>query len=181
MALRTNEAYYQWYKHVSNALLEHKNSLETLSISVAWESVGQDNDVFEHSFNLSCLRNLRILYEKLVEGDENIAQYLPLSLERLVIDFRRYGREKMWRNINHLVARTSESICNAYLAGSLPNLKRVELSLNSDIRTHNMLLIPTFRIEAFRSILRTRQVNLDVSLVCQSSYGETVQTLRINR
>jgi len=130
-------------------------------------------DCFEHSSSMICLKDLRLPYNILIGNNEafnippekasEIAQHLPPSLERLVVDFRRSGHSEMWQDINDIVTRIAEALANARVAGSLPNLKGVEIMLDDD---QYGLLIPTFRIEAFRTLLSAQQVTLDVSLVC---------------
>jgi hypothetical protein len=91
-----------------------------------------------------------------------IAQRLPSSLERLVVVFSHSLHVGTWDDLDDIILGISESICTAHVNSALPNLKRVELVINDDGDLG--LCMPKFNIEAFRSVLASRQVQLDVSL-----------------
>ena len=119
---------------------------------------------------------MRIPYSILVGDDEpfnirlekasNIAERLPVSLERLVVSLQQSAHRPIWDDVDHIIDSISESIYDACVAGSLPSLKGVEIELNEDLS--QPFVMPTYQIEAFAALLAARGICLDVSLTCDN-------------
>jgi hypothetical protein len=165
---------FLWHRGaVSKALLDHTDSLEVLSfLPEGLGGLQAPKDFLEHSTRLAQLKDLRMPYYLIIGTVEpfnippskasELAQRLPPSLERLVVVFNHSLHAGIWKDLDDIISGLSESLCTAHVNSALPNLKRVEFVIDDDGDLG--LCMPKFNIEAFRSVLASRQVQLDVSL-----------------
>jgi hypothetical protein len=153
-----------WYTHVSEALLEHANSLQHLIIEEP-NSPPLSYGSLTRPSSLASLQHLRVPYKVLLgnEGASTIPQYLPPFLEYLHVTFGPALRCTA-QELDKIITDISEALCNACLTHSFPNLRGVELMILDDGDELNLRV--GFEIESLRSVLRDRQIDLDVSIVC---------------
>ncbi|KAJ4304748.1 hypothetical protein N0V90_000275 [Kalmusia sp. IMI 367209] len=163
-----------WYTGIYDALLSHASSLESIFLT---EPQYSDEEplpaTFTHTEMLSTLRSLQTAYSILVGArrPSDIAEFLPSSLEYLVLHFVQGDLAALWNQIDAIIIQAGEAIHSACLSGSLPYLKGVEFTLKIDQR--ELLFMPHFDLKHIIVALKAHGVQFGVSMVTEYNTCET--------
>jgi hypothetical protein len=174
---------FRWVAQVSDTLLSHAGTLESVIIDHT-EYRDDLSEPLQHTADWASLKTLQIPYDLLVTDKSrwNVTEYLPPSLEYLVLHATHKILAKKGTDIDIFVVEMSDAIYKGYLDGSLPCLKGIELTLDwsysADQTIEHKMPLPDVRhiISAFNNY----HVKLGVSMYAAYQSGMAAAILHGN-
>jgi hypothetical protein len=172
-----------WFVQVSDALISHAGTLESIIIDHTEHSDGLP-EPFQHTAEWASLRMLQIPHNLLFANKPrwNVTEYLPPSLEYLVLYATHKTLADRGTDIEAFVVEVSDAIYKGYLDGSLPCLKGIELTLDWSYTGDQTIehKIPFPDVRSVISAFDDHQIKLGVSMYACYRNGTTAVISHMN-
>lgn len=166
-------------RNIFSCILSYAESLDTIIIADSRVFEGFYPSAFRQLSLLKSLRYLQIPYSTILgkESMEDVTEYLPSSLEYLVIGF---SQESMGvTEIEANIGRLGETILDACIRQFLPHLKAIEIMLQwNRYLDHSVFPIPDVRHTIAE--LKKLQVVFGLSMTVQYHIGRTPNYVLLN-